>query len=45
MSEEILRLLIKARDYIAKTDGYNDGDYFENKFMNELESAIAQAKQ
>jgi len=42
--EELVRLAIKSRDYIAKTDGYNDGNFFENRFMNELEDAIAQFK-
>lgn len=37
---ELVRLAIKSRDYIAKTDKYNDGNYFENRFMNELEDAI-----
>ena len=43
--EELVRLVVKARDYVAKTDGYNDGNHFENKFINELESVIAQVKQ
>ena len=44
VTDELLKMAIKARDYLAKTDGYNDGDYFENKFMNELEEVIAQCK-
>jgi hypothetical protein len=44
LNEALLTMVIKARDYVAKTDKYNDGNYFENKFMNELEEAIAMAK-